>query len=827
MAEIALRDYLAEIETLIEGSSYDEAMACCRHILEQHPKYLEAYRLLGKAALEKEDDRAALDVFQRVLSVDPEDFVARVGLSIVYDRQGALDDALWQMERGFELMPSNDVIQSELRRLYGRRDGVSPERIALTRGALARMYAQGDLYAEAIAELRALLKESPDRVDLQVLLAEVLWRDDQRNEAASAAERVLDQLPYCLNANLVLGEIWLNSGFSEDGEMLLRRAQAVDPDNLRASTLLGAASPLSQQTTSVNRLEYHAPPGAGVEAEPAADRVPDWLAGLAGISLDQPESAGLPGLPAPPPAPPIELRPAGEVELPDWLRGISEAAPELMSEPGGAAIDESPDWMSGFIESPAESTDMDWLSQIEQPTLEQEAEAPDWLADLGVVSAEPAQLEAPPALEQTDMPDWLQALRPQAPEPVAPPVELPEVEESGIPEWMADVQETPAADQAFDFLQSLAQSAPVEPAEPVAAPWQAHAAPPSGIAEEPRVEQPAEMPSPPEPVMQEPLEPAALPSADEALAFLESLTAGKEDVLRAQAEREGEARLQAIIGARPGTLPLRPKPAEQVPEPPGAPEPAPAPMVLDELLSPEDALALLQSFAAGKEDELRAQAEREGEERMEAIMGGKPGTSPLRPKPAEQAPEPPGVPEPALAPQAELAEEPASPWGTVETAVEPAAAEEVEAPSPVDYWLQIADDQDEERMAADYFERALQPQPPAPKAEPAPEQVAAPVVPPIGAEEFQSRLHIDPDDHEAKLGLARVWWASGDRDQSLPLYQQLVDDETFLAEVAADLQRNLETVAHPDWYRALGDVHMKLGNLARALDAYREALARL
>ena len=61
MAEIALRDYLTEIGTLIEGNSYDEAIAHSRRILEQYSKCLEAYRLtLGKAALEKEDERAAI-----------------------------------------------------------------------------------------------------------------------------------------------------------------------------------------------------------------------------------------------------------------------------------------------------------------------------------------------------------------------------------------------------------------------------------------------------------------------------------------------------------------------------------------------------------------------------------------------------------------------------------------------------------------------------------------------------------------------------------------------------------------------------------------------
>ncbi len=640
MAEIVLRDYLSEIESLIERSSYDEAIANCRHILEQRPKCLEAYRLLGKAALEKEDDRAAIDIFQRVLSVDPEDFVARVGLSIVYDRQGTLDDAVWQMERGFELMPSNDVIQSELRRLYGRRDGVAPERIALTRGALARMYAQGDLYAEAIGELRALLKESPDRVDLQVLLAEVLWRDDQLHEAASVAERLLEKLPYCLTANLVLGQIWSNSGFSEDGETFLRRAQAIDPDNVRANTLLGAASPLGEQSIHVTRLAYQAPAAPSYTEQVAADQVPEWLAGLAGIALDQPESAALPGLPAPQPAPAIELGPAGEADLPDWLTGAAQTAAEPATEPGRPTTDEIPGWMGGFwdqTQAPAEESQAvagpeleavpDWLSQFEQPAAPVESSAEpaapewpeqlgavdelvgparalpstDWLRDFGAAPGEPAQPEeAPASLEQADVPDWLQALRPTVPESATPPVELPEVEESEMPEWMVGAQETPASDQAFDFLQRLSESAAVEPAQPVV--------PPAKIPEAPHAGQPAE-----EVEEFAVSEAEGMPSPDDALAFFARLTAGKEDQLSAQAEQEAEAHMADIMGRKPAEQPSPPKPAAPEPARPTAP-PAPArpvaPAESAAMPSPEDALAFLQSLAAGKEEELRAQAER-------------------------------------------------------------------------------------------------------------------------------------------------------------------------------------------------------------------------
>ena len=94
----------------------------------------------------------------------PDDFVAHVGMSIIRDDEGKLDDAIWHMERAFEDQPSNLAIQSELRRLYGRRDGIEPPKIRLSRDALANMYAQGELFNQAIAEIRAVLAEDPNRL---------------------------------------------------------------------------------------------------------------------------------------------------------------------------------------------------------------------------------------------------------------------------------------------------------------------------------------------------------------------------------------------------------------------------------------------------------------------------------------------------------------------------------------------------------------------------------------------------------------------------------------------------------------------------------------
>src|SRR5450756_1684600 len=124
MSNVSLRVYNREIENMIEGGRIDEAVAHFQHILKTFPMYVETYRLLGKSFLEARRYTDAADIFQRILMAVPDDFVAHVGMSIIRDDEGKLDDAIWHMERAFEDQPSNPAIQAELRRLYGRRDGI-------------------------------------------------------------------------------------------------------------------------------------------------------------------------------------------------------------------------------------------------------------------------------------------------------------------------------------------------------------------------------------------------------------------------------------------------------------------------------------------------------------------------------------------------------------------------------------------------------------------------------------------------------------------------------------------------------------------------------
>ena len=229
MARISLRAYQRDIEELVETHQFDQAIAHCRHILRFYPKDVNTYRLLGKAYLESQRYGDASDIFIRVLSTIPDDFVSHVGMSIIREDEGNLDEAIWHMQRAFETQPANSAIQGELRRLHGRREGIEPPKIRLTRGALARMYLKGELYAQALAELRAGLHEDPKRYDLQVVLAQAYYLAGQRVDAAEASSTLLKSLPFCLEANKILAEILSHSERADEAQVYIKTGSIIRP----------------------------------------------------------------------------------------------------------------------------------------------------------------------------------------------------------------------------------------------------------------------------------------------------------------------------------------------------------------------------------------------------------------------------------------------------------------------------------------------------------------------------------------------------------------------------------------------------------------------
>jgi uncharacterized protein HemY len=61
----ALHEYLSQIEGLLDENRLPEAVAHCHFILQQFPRHIDTYRLLGRTFLEQQLYDEAKDVFAR------------------------------------------------------------------------------------------------------------------------------------------------------------------------------------------------------------------------------------------------------------------------------------------------------------------------------------------------------------------------------------------------------------------------------------------------------------------------------------------------------------------------------------------------------------------------------------------------------------------------------------------------------------------------------------------------------------------------------------------------------------------------------------------
>jgi competence ComEA-like helix-hairpin-helix protein len=403
MARISLRAYNRDIEAMIDGGQIDEAFAHCRYILERYPKHIDTYRLMGKALLEAQRFGDASDVFHRVLSSVPDDFIAHLGMSIIREDESNLDAAIWHMERSFEVQPSNAAVQVELRRLYGLRDGLTPQKIQLTRGALARMSAKSNLFTQAIAELRTALSSDPQRPDLLVVLAEMYAQTGARMEAVETCNSLISKLPYCLVANRVLAEILPETEQAERAREYKERLSELDPYYAQLSPVAPVLDQVPDGAVTIERYDY---PGESLETIETAQ--PEWAISL-GVNIDE------------------ELD--QEEETPDWLKDEDKAPVEDIQQ-----LEEDLDTEKQFLVEDSAGEEGELTSS--QP--DEEEQIPGWMKDLAQPEDEEARElpETEPHEPEMELTDELSESS------VPPPTDVSaEVEAEPLPDWMSEAEQ--------------------------------------------------------------------------------------------------------------------------------------------------------------------------------------------------------------------------------------------------------------------------------------------------------------------------------------------------------------------------------------------------
>ncbi len=233
MAQTTLRDYLQETEDAISAGRVDEALANCQHILARFPESLEAQRLLGEVHLAQGHLEEAQHAFDWVLTNDPENVIAYCDRALISERMSDYDTALDCYQQAYELSRGNSQIRQEFNQLSTK---AGQQGFMFSRAGLARLYMRGDLLTQATQEWDAVLTVTPDRLDARIGLLETYWREGSYRQVEQLATQILQDVPDCLKALLLLAFVTSTKNMPQ-ARVHLQRVEALDPDLVMAQEI--------------------------------------------------------------------------------------------------------------------------------------------------------------------------------------------------------------------------------------------------------------------------------------------------------------------------------------------------------------------------------------------------------------------------------------------------------------------------------------------------------------------------------------------------------------------------------------------------------------
>jgi tetratricopeptide (TPR) repeat protein len=231
--QITLRDRIQQIEDAISAGRIDEAMADCQQILARYPDALEIQRLLGEVYLAQGRLEEAQQTFDWILVSDPENVIVYCDRALICEHQSDIDTALDCYQQAYELSRGNNQIRQEFNNLSVK---AGQQEFMLSRAGLARLYMRGHLLTQAIQEWEAVLAASPDRQDARLGLLETYWREGRYDEVERMAQRVLEEVPQCLKALLLLAHV-ASAYNMQRARDLVARSMILDPEMMLAQDL--------------------------------------------------------------------------------------------------------------------------------------------------------------------------------------------------------------------------------------------------------------------------------------------------------------------------------------------------------------------------------------------------------------------------------------------------------------------------------------------------------------------------------------------------------------------------------------------------------------
>jgi len=293
-----INDKLPEVHVALGNAyrasgKYEEATSELRRALSLAPNSDEAYRRLGDTYLESGNGPAAIEAIQKAVQLNPYYWRNQNALGRAYFRLGDYPKALTAYQQIIEMQPDVGAGYENVGSVYVQQ-GKYQESIPYFQKALqiqprfttysnlGAAYFNSKQFPEAVGALEKAVALNPNDTLTTVNLADAYRSAGQKDKAHATYQQALSLGYKELQTNPqdagVMSEMALsyaNLGDSQKAETFIKRARAIDKENVGYIYIQAAVSALSGKTQEAlkalqNALEKHYPADAA-EQDPDFD----------------------------------------------------------------------------------------------------------------------------------------------------------------------------------------------------------------------------------------------------------------------------------------------------------------------------------------------------------------------------------------------------------------------------------------------------------------------------------------------------------------------------------------------------------------------------
>ena len=217
--ESHMEDLFEKGKSLEKGGLYEEAINAYVQVDSAQPDYAEALARIGNCYMQLQNIVSAENYFQKSLIIEPEGYVASVGLGLLEVQLNKPDNAFKRFTKTIQKHPDSDKAFSGLGIVYSMRNNNSKAMNAFSqalklnvenKSAMSSLLAlsyQNNQFDQVKLAMKQYLEIHPDNLDILLGLAGVYYKSNHLEESQNTLSIILKNNPNHIDANSLLCKI--------------------------------------------------------------------------------------------------------------------------------------------------------------------------------------------------------------------------------------------------------------------------------------------------------------------------------------------------------------------------------------------------------------------------------------------------------------------------------------------------------------------------------------------------------------------------------------------------------------------------------------------